>query len=340
MSQGGSRFAGLGVKLLALLLAWGLWYAVREDLDETRDFEMAVVVRPAPGSTVDGEPLRARVAGRVKGPRRELDILIPSGKPLTIVTRPEHLTVDQLSGTRDFTASDLVLPEPIRPGTVRIVELEPESVAVRLWRVERREVPLAPPEFPGAEELGVQVERRRWPTKAVVRAPLEQLGSLLVLRTAVDRDQLRRLVEAMGDAPRTTVTLPLAIIETPTDRLAIVEPRTLEVTADLARNAEVELTVDLAVFRDAEGDGPLLRIVPGPAHPWVLNGDRPRIVVALRGTPRSLAAVTPKSFRAFLVASEMPPGAERAELRLHTSDLPPGVLLAKEGLTVPVEAVR
>jgi hypothetical protein len=340
MSPAPGRFAGFGVKALALLLAWGLWYAVREDLDETRDFELPIVVRPAPGSSVDGEPIRARVAGRVKGPRRELDLLIPSGKPLAIVTQNEHLTAEQFSGTRDFTTSELLLPEPIRPGTVRIVELDPDPVPVRLWRVERREVPLAPPEFPGADELGVQVERRRWPTKAVVRAPLEQLGSLLVLRTAVDREQLRRLVEAMGEAPRTTVTLPLTIVDTPTDRLAVVEPRSLEVTADLARNAEVDVTAELSIFSDANGTGPRLRIVADDAHPWVLPGDRPRIVLTLRGTPRALGLVTPKSFRAFVVASEFPPVAERGELRVHISDLPSGVLLAKENLTVPVETVR
>jgi hypothetical protein len=340
MSPRESRFTGLGVKFLALLLAWGLWYAVREDLDETREFELPVVVRPAPGSNVDGEPLRPRAAGRIKGPRRELDLLLPSGRPLAIVTRPEDLTVDQHSGTHEYTASDLVLPDTIRAGTVRILDIEPEVFPVRLWRVERREVPLAPPEFPGAEETGVQVERKRWPQKAVVRAPLDQLGGLLVLRTAVDRDRLRQLVEAMGDAPRTTVTLPLSIIETPTDRLSVVEPRALEVTADLVRNAEVEVTVDLEVFRDVEGSAPRLRVVADAARPWIAAGDRPKITLTLRGTPRALAAVSPKSFRAFLVASELPSGAERGELRLHTSDLPSGVVLAKESVTVAVEAAR
>jgi hypothetical protein len=119
-----------------------------------------------------------------------------------------------------------------------------------------------------------------------------------------------------------------------------VEPRVLEVTADLARNAEVSVTLPLAVFRDADGAGPHLRVLADPARPWVLAGEPPRIAIVLRGTPRSLAAVAPQTIRAFVVASEMPPGVERGDLRVHTSDLPSGVALAKEDLSVPVEIAR
>ena len=341
MSSGRSPFANLGVKLTALMLAWALWYVVREDLDEVREALLPVALQIAPGSNVDGELQQARVSVKLKGPRREVDLLINSGRPLLLQVRSEDLTIDQHTGTKAAPAEDLLFPDPIRPGTVRIVEMEPEKVTVRLWRVERRDVPMAPPEFLGIEDLGVQVERRRWPPKALIRAPVEQLGSLLVLKTAVDREQLRRMVEAMGDAARTTVTLPLTVTDTPTERMTIVDPHILEVTADLVRNAEVSIQVPLAIYRDDVGSGGAgggrLRVVPDTARTWLTAGDAPAVSIAFRGNPRALAALSAQSVRAFVLTSELPAGVNAGELPLHTSDLPTGVTLARDDIKIPVE---
>lgn len=335
MSEKRSLFANWGVKLLALLLAWGIWYVVREDLDEPRDFSLPVAVQVAQGASLEGsvhEP--AYVSVKVKGPRREVDLLA-GGKPLVAPVRADDLAVDQNTGTKAFRADDLALPEPMRPGSIRILEMEPDVVLVRLWRVARREVPLAPPEFPGTAELNVQVERRRWPQKAVVRAPADQLDSLLVLRTAVDRDQLRRFVEAMGDAPRTTVTLPLTLLDAGT--LSVLEPKPLEVTADLVRDGEATIKVPLAILRDAAAAPRALRVVD-PERPWFQAGEPPLVTLELRGNPVALAAVTPQTVRAFLLESDLPAGATEGELRVHTSDLPSGVALAREDLLLRVRA--
>src|SRR6185295_7812065 len=55
MSLRRSVFGNWGVKLLALLLAWGIWYVVREDLDEPRKVILHVVARAPAGGAVDGE---------------------------------------------------------------------------------------------------------------------------------------------------------------------------------------------------------------------------------------------------------------------------------------------
>ncbi|MCE9635139.1 MAG: hypothetical protein K8T90_05470 [Planctomycetes bacterium] len=352
-----------GVKLLALLLAWGLWFAVREDLDEVREARPRVVVIAAAGSGIEGESLVPRVSVKLKGPRHELDLFENTDRALVLPVRADDLTADQHSGTKVFTAEDILVPEPIRPGTVRVIEVEPDPVQVRLWRVERRDVPLAPPEFPGIEDLGVQVERRRWPQKAVVRAPTDQLGGLLVLKTGVDRDQLRRFVEAMGDAPRTTVTLPLSVIDTPTERLTIAEPTRLEVTADLVRNAEITVTLRLDVFDAAPvggsgapggasgtDSGAFARSVTvmDPQKPWFVAGDPPKVNLALRGNPRSLASLgsapaggaTALPVRVYVTTADLPAGASRGEVRVHASDLPPGVALANGDLTLTLEVSR
>jgi hypothetical protein len=340
MSERRSFFANWGVKLLALLLAWGIWYVVREDLDEPRDLSLKVAIQVAEGAEMEAALHGAsHVSVKLKGPRREVDLLASGMRPLIAHVRADDLAVDQNTGTRAFRAEDLVLPEPVRPGTVRIVEMDPDVVMVRLWRVARREVPLKPPEFPGTSELNVQVERRRWPQKAVVRGPAEELDSHLTLRTAVDREQLRRFVEAMGDAPRTTVTLPLTILDVTPGLLTVIEPKDLEVTADLVRNGEASVQVPLSILRAAEGPSRGLQVVD-PQRSWFTAGDPPTITLEMRGNPLALATVTPQTVRAFLLESELAADATEGELRVHTSDLPSGVVLSREDLVLPVRAAR
>lgn len=338
MTAGESAFGSSGVKLLALLLAWGIWFVVREDLEEPAAMT-TVVVRAPPGSNVEGEIVGGgAVSVKLKGARRDIEMIVGAQRPLVANLRAEDLAPDQYTGSRDFHADDLAFPEPVRPGSVRIVEMEPETLAVRLWRVERREIQLAPPEFPGTDELNVQVERKRWPPKVVVRAPSQQLKDVLVLRTTVDREQLRRHVEAMGDAARTTVTLPLALVDVPPGVLTVIEPRSLEATADLVRNVETTVTVRLSVLRDVAAPARDLTIVD-PRKPWFHAGDPPTITLALRGSPRAVASIPPGSVRAFLLESELAVGANAGELRVRVADLPPGVL-PRDELLVPVRTAR
>jgi hypothetical protein len=331
-------FANAGMKLLALLLAWGLWFVVREDLDEVRDAVLRVSVRPVPGSNIDAAVENDQVTVRVRGPRRDVDQLVDVARELLVRVRPDDLNVDQLTAVRELGADDLLLPPPLPPDAVRIEEMSPETITVRLWRVERREVPVRTPEFPGLEDLNVSVERRSWPQKALVRGPADDLVKLPWLDSTVDREQLRRAVEAMGDSGRVSTSLPLLLTNAPTANFQVIEPRALEVRFDLVRSATLTVTVPLPLLDDAGARPRRIRVAPGD-RPGIVAGTPPQIALELRGPPKALATVTPESIRAFLLASELPADAKSGELRVHTSDLPAGVSLAREPLTVPVEVV-
>lgn len=327
---------GWGMKLLALLLAWGVWYVVREDLDEPRDVRLHVVAQTVAGGAIDGEVQEDMVAVKIRGPRRDVEFLV-NEKQLIAPVRADDLTVDQNSGTKTLRAEDLLLPEALVPGSVRIVEMTPATVTVRLRRMERRPMTLRPPELRGIEDLNVQVERKRWPQKAVVRGPADQLGTL-ALETAVEYDQLRRAVEAMGDATRATVTLPLTLLNAPSKNFTVIEPRVLEMSLDLVRESSATLTLPLAILQDA--NGPARRVRVSGERPWIVAGDPPQVVLELRGSSKSLAAATPQSVRAFILASDLPDGADQGEVPLHTADLPAGAVLVRDDLVVPVQAVK
>lgn len=329
-------FGNWGVKLLALLLAWGVWYVVREDLDEPRDVRLRVVAQTPEGGSIDGEVQDDIVAVKVRGPRRDVEYLV-NEKQLLAPIRPDDLTVDQNTGTKILRAEELLLPEPLLPGAVRILEMTPSVVTVRLRRMERRPMTLRPPELRGIEDLNVVVERKRWPQKAVVRGPADQLGTL-ALETAVEFDALRRAVEGMGDLPRATVTLPLTLLNAPSKNFTVIEPHVLEMTLDLVREASATVTVPLSLLDDADGHARHLRLAG--ERPWIVAGDPPHVVLELRGSARSLAAGSTQTVHAFVLASELPDGADEGELRLHTADLPPGASLARDDLVVPVRVVK
>lgn len=339
-----SLFRNWGAKLLSLALAWGLWYAIREDLEDVRQATLAVEAQAPQGSDLDGVVLSPRVAVTLKGPRREVDELASGAHPLLAPLSDGDLAVDQHSRIRDFRAEDLLPASPLRAGVVRIVEMEPKVVRVQVRRLESRTVPLAPPEFAGAADAHVVVELKRRPAEALVRGPVEQLRSVVELRTTVAREHLRRAVEAMGDAGRTTVTLPLTVDPTQKPFVTILEPRELDVTVDLVRVHEIEVQMPLSIYRERGPESP-----EGAARrlqfaeinrPCLVSRSPPRIVVKLRGSPRALSSVRPDALRAFVLEEELPPDATFGDLRIHLSDLPPGVTLDRDDYAVSVETVH
>lgn len=328
-------------KLLSLLLAWGLWYVIREDLEDTRDATLSVVVEAQNGCDLDGVVTTPRVAVKLKGPRREVEEVASGVHALIAPLAAGDLGVDRHSGVREFRADDLRLPTPLRPGVVRIVEMDPEVVRVLVRRVESRTIPLAPPEFPGAAEAHVVVETKRRPSEVVVRGPVEHLRTILELRTSVGRDQLRRAAEAMGDAARTTVTLALTIDPAQRPFVTLLEPREIDVVVDLVRTQESEVNLPLAIYRDATPGTQTRRLVFTELNKaWLVSRDPPRIQLKVRGSPRSLANLRPETLRAFVLESELPADATFGDLRVHTSDLPPGVTLDRDDYTVSVEVAR
>lgn len=331
-------FRDTGVKLLALILAWGLWYVVRADMDEARALTLPVELRPVPGCGIEGEAQRSHVTVQLRGPRHDVELLMSGTRPLVVPIRATDLAADQMSGQREIGAEDFDLPEPISPGSVRIEEVRGEPLRVRLWRVESRSVPVRSPEFPGADDAGIQVERKSWPPKVLVRGPIDSLNALVWIDAHVDRETLRRAVLQMGDEPRMQVSLPLTLPDLEGGGFTLIEPRTVEVQAELVRSGGARLPVPIVLVEDAGTTARTLRLVA--AERAYLAGDPPRVILDLRGTPRAVASASAASVRAYVHVGELPADADHGELRIHVSGLPPGVALANENLTVPVEVVR
>lgn len=328
-----------GLKLLALLLAWGIWFVLRGDLEERQDATVRVTLDLPPG--IDGEPLPASVAVRLHGHRRDLDAFLRGVPSMRVRVETADLAVDQTSATRVVEPRELVPLEPFGAHAVRVAEFADRAgLRLRLWRVEARTIQLAQPLFPGIEDLPVRVERPSWPTQATVEGPVEELARILALRTTVDRDQLRQFAASAGDAPRTSVTLPLTIADVPSDRLRVLSPvpAKFAVTADLVRAASRTIEVPLLVLAEGGPARPLRLEAPGRA--WFLAGDPPRISLELRGSPRALESIVPEQVRAFVLASELAPGADAGDLRVHVADLPAGVAPALEDLRVSVRTQR
>ena len=337
-------FRNWGAKLLSLVLAWGIWYAVREDLEDERQATVPVIAEAPPGSDLDGVVLTSRVAVTIKGPRREVDEMASGSHPLVAPLTADDLASDELSKFRDFRAEDLHVASPLRPGVVRIVEMEPRLVRVQVRRLESRTVPLSPPDFPGANDVHVGVVIKRRSEEALVRGPVEHLRSILELKTAVARDAFRRAVESMGDSGHTTVTLPLTVDASQKSFVTLLEPREPEVTVDLVRLQDKEVEVPLSIFRDrgpGSADGPARRLQFAEINrPCLVSRHPPRVLFKLRGSPKSLAAVRAETLRAFVLEEELSPELAFGDLRVHMSDLPQGVTLDREDYFVSVETVH
>lgn len=341
--------ANPGLKLLSLLLAWGLWYVVREGLEDVVPANLRVAADAADPSVdgagvdgvgVDGEVLHPAVFVKLKGTQREIELVTRGDQPLAAPIAPSDLAADELAREKEFRAEDLVLPLP--GGRVRIVEMEPEVVRVRVRRIERREIALAPPAFPGAGEMRVQIQLRKSPDRVWVRAASEHLRSNLDLRTVVPRADLQRAVASMGDSAKVTATFQLQVDPAQAAIMQVLDPRELVCTAEIGRFDEEILTVPVAIL-SAPGDGEGRRITVAEAnHPWVFAGPPPQVKLVLRGSRAALDLALARPPRAFLLAAEVPSdGSARsatADVPLHVADLPPGVSLDREDATVLVRS--
>lgn len=328
-----------GLKLFSLVLAWGLWYAVREDLDETRTVTLRVEADPGSDAGVDGQVLTDSVEVRIKGSRREVELLANGLRPLRAPIASGDLAVDQYSGTKAFRASELRFPAPVAANAVRIVEMEPQKVDVRVRRIQQRDLPLAPPIFPPAEETRVRIETRKLPERVWVRAPAEHLRTLIDVKTVVDREQLLGLISRMDDSVRTTATVQLHIDASQADLLELIEPRTLEAVIELVRVDEQTIVVPLVVLQP-RGQDSVTMTVAAQNKPWVFVGPEPAVNLTLRGSRENLAAVDSRRIRAFLLATDLPPEGNLADIPVHVADLPQGVALDRTDYTVTVEFAR
>jgi len=165
-------FRNLGLKLLALAIALGVWFALsgqrRERISE-RSYRIPLSLVNAPARTIVASPLPGAVDVRVRGPFTALRQL-----------EPEKLeaVIDLLSATPGEKIYRFA-PEDINvPPEVEVIALSPAEVRVVLDRIAERLLPIVPAlsgeVASGSQVVDITVE----PRIARVVGPATALGKM------------------------------------------------------------------------------------------------------------------------------------------------------------------
>jgi hypothetical protein len=324
-----SFFSDVGLWGLAVVFGWAIWYVVREDLNETQRRQVDVVFEPDAGLDVEPHVLQATI--EVQGPRRAVDAFRTTVGP-RIVRRVTTADVPQgVDDTRlDFGKDDFDFSPAFSGAPLTVVEMSPPVVGVRVFRVEVQDKTIAPPEFPGAAELGVKHSLIDYTNTAKVRGAVAALSTFREIRTFVSRDRLQAATQAMRDEARSTQRIQLEIDPAQREHFVLVEPRELSAHVELSRVARQELVVPIQIFQDVASGGRRKLQFAEINKPFFVGGARPTVKLQVTGVLSSLATLTPGRIRAFVLESDLPDDQRNGDVPIHVADLPPGVALAEE----------
>ena len=151
-------FRNLGLKILALVIALGAWFALsgqrRERISE-RSYRIPLSLINIPARTMVASPLPGGVDVRVRGPFTALRQLEPEKLEAVIDLR------NAAAGERQYRFA----PEDINlPPDVEIIAIAPAEVRVALDRIGEKLLPIVPAlageVAPGAQVLDVTAEPR------------------------------------------------------------------------------------------------------------------------------------------------------------------------------------
>ena len=333
-------FSDVGLFGLAVMFGWAIWYTVREDLNETQRRQIQLVVE-ADGD-LDVTPRVQAINVTVQGTRRAVDALRSMVSPRVV----HRLTAADLppgaDETRhDFGKDDLDFAEAFGSEALTVIDMQPPTASVKLFRVMVQTVSVHPPDFAGAVELGLKLDVKEYTNEATVRGPVSVLRNYREIRTIVERPYLASLAEGLRDTPKTVARLPLLIHPSQRDLFTLEKPTELFARVELSRVAEQEVTLPIAIY-DAVGQGKrsgrrLQFAEINKSH--FLPGATPRVRLAVTGVPAALASLPSVALRAFVLADDLPEDRRNGDVPVHVADLPPGVALAKD-YTVYVEEAR
>lgn len=333
-------FSDVGLFGLAVMFGWVIWYTVREDLNETQRREIQFEV--AAEGDLDVTPRVQAISVTVQGTRRAVDALRASVAPRVV----HRLTAADLppgadETRRDFGKDDLDFAEAFGTDALTVIDMQPQTVSVKLFRVMVQTVSVHPPEIAGALELGLKIDVKEYTNEATVRGPVSVLRNYREIRTVVERQHLAALAEGLRDSPKTIARLPLAIHPSQRDLFTVEKPAELFARVELSRVAEQEITLPIAIY-DAIGQGkkPARRLQFAEINKsHFVNGTPPRVRLAVTGIPAALGSLPSAGLRAFVLADDLPEDRRNGDVPIHVADLPPGVALAKD-YTVYVEEAR
>ena len=355
----GLIFDNAGLKVLALGMAWAMWFMVSQslsgDVTVVMNLEIQVDESGAVRATATApEPPNPQVSITITGPARSVADFdrVAGREPAVIQVGQQHYPQD-MEKTAVFRLEDLKIPDLADFPGLRATSMEPHEIRVNVERMEVRDIQVERPEI--RDRSGsVDVRIVTWDTVVKVRASAKDLPKrLAALRTSVDPRTLLQLAGSIGEEPSINEEVPLTIDPTQADLFELVDRSEIKVRLELRQIDESEFVVPVRIFRGGFGpdtDDREVHFSPGNAvdvrlqgiYDEGVGGNPPSLRLTLAGSPAAIAAVDPALLIAFVLADEMPSDdtlATLANLPVHVAGLPVGVRLTQP-ITLSVERDR
>ena len=138
----GLIFDNFGLKVLALVMAWAVWFMTRESLTEERVIPMAVDVVVQGDDEVEARATPMRVNVTVTGTARSVAEFEKLANPVVIVTvKPEHFPAnEEWMRPETFVLDEIQLPDIADPSELRAKSMEPDVIEVRIESIDPEDV--------------------------------------------------------------------------------------------------------------------------------------------------------------------------------------------------------
>lgn len=353
----GLVFDNFGLKVLALGMAWAVWFMVTQSLNDVKPARIALDLRVADPSAVsvtltDPPELASSpaVTIRVSGPARTVADFLRVSPDLAarFEIGPDLYPADN-EDYRELSLEDLVIPGLDDFPALRAVDMQPEQIRVRIERMEVRDTPVKKPDFeaPGTVEVKVVT----WDTMVKARASAKHFAQRLAsIRTTIDSSKLETMAAALGEAPSRTDDVALTIDPIQASLFELVDRDHITARIELRQLESAAVTVPLQIFRVADDTAhedrplrfsPLNAVDPrleGIYEPGA-DGAPPRLQLVLEGSPGAIAAVDPAQIKVFVLADEMPADKVLDTLTVHIAGLPAGIRVRTQ-IALQVERER
>lgn len=356
MKLGGLLLDNLGLKILAIGMAWAVWFMVSQGLSDDKPVPLQLDVRVDDESAVratlldpTGNP--AIVTITVAGPVRSVADFqrVSAGTKAVIQVGPQHHPQD-MEKQAVFRLEDLKIPDLADFPGLRVTEMEPNEIRVNVERMEVQDKPVMRPEC--RDRYGsLDVRVVNWDTVVKIRASAKHLPKqLATIRTSVDDKVLGQLANSIGEEAFISEEVALTVDPIQAGLFQLVDRDRINVRIELRQTETGTFPVPVHIYQQVDGTDPRLRHLrfsPGNALDDRLkdifvpgeNGAAPMLNLVLEGSPATIAAVDPEAIKAFVMADEMPEGELIAFLPVHVAGLPGGVRL-KQPIALTVEGDR
>lgn len=332
-------FGDVGLKVVALLIAWSMWFLVREGLDQDITVKLPVKFE------TPADILAERVSGfravkvRLRGSRAEVARFRElTDRSVTVRIDADSFADDLRLAQRTFTydSPSVVFPGPIQAKVLRVQGYDPpEGIKCTIWRIEEFDRPI---ETPRIEEgsFGSDAEvkfRRMLQSNARVRGKSEELKDLRAIPTVITAQALESAWRELGTKSGDVLIVPVQVDKDHQDgsiEFQILDPANgmrAEVRIERTHTEPFEVPVEI-YYKDAGSRRLRAAEKNKLALPDVyVHGDPPRLKLELRGDKPTLRALDPASISIHVQAWDWKPENQTEAVQVQIT-LPEGVELA------------